>query len=291
MRIALFGHSGYIGKLLYNSLSSKYDVTGLSRKSISVDKEKSLDITNSKNFDDLEVDYDVAIICSAQLPLSNYSDAYFNKLVDVNITGIYNIMNWVSKSSIRKVIYCSTLAVVDEVAFLNGPVTESTTIYNTSNHYPYTMSKLAGEQIVAASSKKQNIEYNILRLSSVYGRQMTEGGVMLTFYRKSLNNESMVVSNAAFNADFIHVDNVINAFENAVKTLNHSGIINVATGKSTSLLELAKSIRAVTNSKSEIVIESSNEVPKKYYSNKLMKSILGVESIVSLEEGLKTLVI
>ncbi|MEP2770511.1 MAG: NAD(P)-dependent oxidoreductase [Fulvivirga sp.] len=289
MKVALFGHSGYIGTALYNKLSAQYKVTGISRSLTGVGREISLDITSEDSFSKLDCNFDSVVICSAQLPTSNYTAEYFKSLVEVNIQGVQNIMTWLKGTTVRKVIFCSTLAVIDDGVFEKGEVSEDTLVFNTSRHYPYTMSKLAGEQIINAVCSQMSIGYNILRLSSVYGSKMTEQGVVLNFYKKTLENKSIDISNAQYNADFIHIENVVNSIETCLNIDTYNGVINIASGQPITLLELAQVCKTVNRSTSQIEILNTKKVPLKKYNNSLMKRLLGVENIIELKEGIKSI--
>lgn len=287
MRVALFGHTGYVGKVLTHLLIDNYDLWGFSRSKLGIENEIQLDITSSNILDQVSLgSFDCLIIASAKLPTTKYDSEYFDSLLKTNIIGTRNAVLWAINNGVKKVIYLSSLSIIGEEAFDLGEVDESCSIYNCSQHYPYSLSKLGGEQVVRAECTKNNIEYNVLRVSSIYGNNIDQEGVIKTFFKLAKKGADIVIDSNFSNADFVHISDVSKAIASCINRSGYNGVVNIASGESTSILRLAEEICRQTKSKSSIKILSDDYRPKKMYSVRLMLSYLGVRDMISLEDGL-----
>jgi nucleoside-diphosphate-sugar epimerase len=77
---------------------------------------------------------------------------------------------------------------------------------------PYGASKIACEALVFAYQKSYEIPFSILRLSNVYGRFSEPDRVIPIFARLTRNNQTITVKGADKVLDFVHVDDVVEAF-------------------------------------------------------------------------------
>jgi UDP-glucose 4-epimerase len=105
---------------------------------------------------------------------------------------------------------------------------------------PYAVSKLAGEEYVAAWNRLHGTSHVALRLGNVYGpgqKPTLEGGVVAIFLERLSSGEEMqIFGDGTQTRDFIHVDDVVAAFLAAAAA--GSGVYNIGTGVETSVTEL-----------------------------------------------------
>jgi UDP-glucose 4-epimerase len=156
---------------------------------------------------------------------------------------------------------------------------------------PYGASKISGESIVHAYRKCYNIGAVIVRLSNVYGCYDEYDRVIPTFIRKMLNNEHVTIFNGNKTLDFIHNDDVVQAFLLCIKNfeLAKGRTLNIATGKGVTLNELANLICTATNTKSNIIVKENRTGEVMHYVADISQAqkVLGFSSSVDIVEGIK----
>ena len=101
--------------------------------------------------------------------------------------------------------------------------------------------------------KKNSIVTFSLRYFNVYGPRQDKRMVVPRFIEQAKNNKNIVVhGNGLQTRDFTYIDDVIFATIRIAEKLNKSEILNIARGKETNMIDLAKSIKKILNSKSSI---------------------------------------
>src|SRR5882672_10025395 len=152
---------GFVGKrtleVLHNAL---LDVTEISRNPYS-NKSLSADITQLDSLGAIEEKFDCVVICAAKLPQKDYTFQDLNDYVDVNVTGVNNILVWASQRNVSRIICCSTLSFLPAL----GTAREGELI-DTGSHFAYKISKAAAEHFVIGFCNERNIQYGALRISS-----------------------------------------------------------------------------------------------------------------------------
>lgn len=205
---------------------------------------------------------------------------------EVNVIGTLNILKALSEGS-GKIIFASSAAVYGENK--NLPLKED---YLPKPISPYGVSKLAGEHYVRVFYELYGVPGVILRYFNVYGPRQSSAyaGVISIFMKNALKNEPLVIfGDGKQTRDFIYVKDVVQAnLLVAEKERANGKIFNVATGKETSILELALKIIDLTSSSSQILFapERPGDIKRSVADiNEIRK--LGFEPSYSLEEGLK----
>lgn len=110
----------------------------------------------------------------------------------------------------------------------------------------YGFSKYLGEEAIKHLSKGK-IEFNILRLFNVFGPGQPFSGpyaLVLGIFLKqhSLGKPLTIHGDGSQTRDFIHVEDVSNAFLKASISDSHSKVFNVGSGKRISILEIANMV-------------------------------------------------
>ncbi len=137
----------------------------------------------------------------------------------------------------------------------------------------YGQSKLEAEKIAKYYGQKLKIKVVILRYSTVLGEGIREksgmSGPLYQWVKRALSGKEIkVFQDGKQRRDYVHVDDVVRANILAVKK-DIEGIFNVGGGKIISLLSLAKLIKKLARSKSEIVITGTYDKndPQELFSN------------------------
>lgn len=246
MKIIIFGSNGFLGKITKELLiDNGHNVIDIPR----------IDISSYSNFKNLPIDVDVVINCAAKIP--GTTPLEYEDMEKVNTAGASNVARWVIDNKISHLVHCSTLSIV------------------TRPDNKYAISKRLGEEAVIKIAPNSSI----LRFSAIYGPGMKWLGVIPNFITDAKTGKKLQISRGA-SADFIYIDDaakaVVAAAEKSVK-----GIINVASGKETSIETLARIILYFTNRS----IDDFN-IDSPVVDITRMKKELGIEPEMSIQDGI-----
>ena len=291
MKILIIGANGFLGKEITTLfLAHKIDFMTSSR---STTTDFSVDISNIKNFEVVPKNFfDVIINCATTLPGPDYLDAnYLEKIYQTNILGSQNICKWIhEQSSIKKIINCSSLAVVNKPWPLN--VDETANTYPTGTHVLYSGSKLMQELIFETFANQYQISLIQLRFSALYGINMPKSGIIWNFINQAQNKNCISVENGdKFSADFLNVIDAARIILGAVNS-HETGIVNAASGTEVFLTDLANNVSKMFANTEVINVSSTknfNENRAVIDVQKLSK-IIDVNSFIDFEKGLKQLI-
>jgi UDP-glucose 4-epimerase len=295
--ILVTGGAGFIGSHIVDRLiENNYDVIILdnlttgNKNNINPKAEfvnadiRDKDLDEKINFKDVEV----VIHQAAQI---NVRSSVENPIYDgdINVLGTINILEIIRKYNINKIVFASSGgAVYGEPNYL--PVDENHSINPLS---PYGLSKYVGEEYIKLYNRLYGIEYAILRYSNVYGERQDpkgEAGVISIFIDKMLKNENPIIfGDGNQTRDFVYVGDVAKANIMALNWKNE--VVNIGTGKETSVNELFNIIKNEIGFKGNAIYDKprEGEVYRIYLDIKKAKS-LGWKPEVGLKEGIKRVV-
>ncbi|MCD6232864.1 SDR family oxidoreductase [bacterium] len=206
----------------------------------------------------------------------------------INILGSLNLLGNCQNAGVKKVIFAST----------GGAIYGDTDVIPTpENHLekpesPYGICKLTVEKYLHFYKKTYGLNSVILRFANVYGpRQNSEGeaGAIAIFCDKMLKNEEVIINgDGEQTRDFVFVNDVVEAALLAMEK-EKSGIYNIGTAKETSINEIFKRIKELTNSNCQEIHGPAKpgEQKRSCLDYSLAKKELGWRPKYSLEEGLK----
>ena len=108
---------------------------------------------------------------------------------------------------------------------------------------PYSASKLACEEFITTYRKTYNVKATILRLSNVYGPySMHKTSVVAKFIKQCIDHGPLeIYGNGLQTRDFVYIDDVVSTIIKCRMRL-----VNVASGASTAVSELAETIRHIS---------------------------------------------
>ncbi len=171
----------------------------------------------------------------------------------INVEGTENLLKAAIKNSVERLIFSSSAAVYGNQT---KPCKEDTPLAPAS---PYAQSKIEGENLCNLYRNNNHLQTIILRYFNVYGpTQRANGGyaaVIPTFTQKLQQKLPLTIFGDGLQTrDFISVDEIANAnmFAGCAPLLP-TPVINVASGKSTTLLQLIDELAVKVGCKKPII--------------------------------------
>ncbi len=155
----------------------------------------------------------------------------------------------------------------------------------------YDEAKRYAEALTMAYRRQQGVDTGIVRIFNTYGSRMRphDGRAIPTFMRQALQDAPVTVfGDGSQTRSFCYVDDLIAGII-ALAESGYGEPVNIGNPTELSLLEMAKLVIEVTESRSEIVYEPLPiDDPKiRQPDITLAKDILGWEPKIDLREGLK----
>jgi dTDP-glucose 4,6-dehydratase len=155
----------------------------------------------------------------------------------------------------------------------------------------YDEAKRYAEALTMAYHRQQGVDTCIVRIFNTYGTRMRphDGRAIPTFIRQALADEPLTVfGDGSQTRSFCYVDDLVRGLGLLARSGEHLPV-NIGNPQELTLLELAKTVIAVTGSKSEIVFEALpvDDPQVRQPDITRARQLLGWEPQVPLEEGLR----
>lgn len=210
--------------------------------------------------------------------------------LQVNGMGTLKMLLHSVQNRVKRFIYTSSSCVYGN---RNEPLDEKCREFSLDT--PYAVTKLLGEQYVRFFSQHHGLNTVILRYFNVYGPNEYPGkyrNVIANFFYQAMHHHAIVITGTGEETrDFNFVEDSIHATILASQADAAIGnIINIASGKETSIKELVQLILRITGSRSKVIYKERrawDSVTRRVASVQAAKELLGYEPVISLEEGLK----
>ena len=208
----------------------------------------------------------------------------------VNVEGTLNVLLAARDEGVRRIVNASSSSVYGNGGEL--PRSESQLPDPIS---PYAVAKLAAERFCASFSRVYAMEIVSLRYFNVFGPRQDPtsqyAAVVPRFISAIAGSEPVIIyGDGEQSRDFTYVDNVVAANLLAADAPGVEGrILNVATGGSTTVNELADTIGRLLERPVEKAFEREREadVHDSWAALEEARRLLGYEPTVELEEGLR----
>lgn len=226
---------------------------------------------------------DAVVHLAAYVPIDHGALAGAERCWSVNVLGTDKLIGALGAAGVRRLVQTSSANAY--APGIDCP-DEDAPLYPVSRTF-YLGSKIAQELCAAEACRKHGIGLATLRLSSVYG---TEGGgdLVTSFAARLLAGETLTLNAGGhFGADFVLIDDVVSAIFRTLEQ-GYEGLLNVASGRRTTLAELAQALRKVTGSSEEQVQIISDGPVDEGFPAILIDRLQSLgHQATSLEDGLK----
>jgi nucleoside-diphosphate-sugar epimerase len=206
--------------------------------------------------------------------------------------------------SLKKVVYAAAACAVAEKTYDVPTATTEDQPVSLYHDSPYSISKIIGELYGNYYFQRHQLPFVKARFSNVYGpREILGAGqwrgtvhtvwrnVTPTFVWRALNGEALPLDNGGnASRDFIFVEDMARGLMACALRGQTGGVYNLATGKETTILQLATLINEFTGNKTPVDLKPARDWDrsgKRFASTVKAKEELGFTAQVEIREGIR----
>lgn len=297
MNFLITGAAGFLGSALANQLVREgHQVRGLD--DLSTGNPQALspevhftrgDVNDRPRLWTLLQEVDCVYHLAARVSVQE-SILYPREYNAVNVGGTVSLMEAMRDVGVRRVVFASSGAIYGDQG--EQPLRET---MQPNPRSPYAVSKLAAEFYINTIGDLWNIETVSLRVFNAYGPGQhlppSHPPVIPYFLRQALRHGSLVVhSDGNQTRDYVYIDDVVSALVAASTAPNLDGlVINVGSGRQTSVRDLVKTVQTVTGFTTEVIYnpKTAPGVSLMCADVSLAAQKLNYKPSISLEDGLR----
>ena len=299
MKILLTGAAGFLGSHISKKLiDNNHEVIGLD--DLSTGSIKNIEqLINHPKYSfiehDVRIPYQVKVdailnfACPAS-PLNYQKDPV--RTIETNFLGMINLLHLANETDAR-IVQASTSEIYGDPT--QSPQKESYwgNVNPIGIRSCYDEGKRAAETLCFDYRRQHNLDTRVIRIFNTYGPNMAigDGRVVSNFIVQALRNEPInIYGDGKQTRSFCYVSDLVEGIYKLLQLdKNPETPINLGNPNEFTILELAKVVIEITNSKSEIV---NNPLPQDDPRQRcpdisLAKSILNWKPTIELREGIE----
>ena len=291
-KILITGSSGTIGTRLFEKLLEKnYDVIGFDRTynkwSGNLNKLTIIgDLLRKEDIEKIPTDIDLVVHLAANPRV--YDLVVNPDLALENIITTYNVLEFARKNKIKRVVFSSSREAYGNKKEI---VSKETDVDIARCESPYAASKIADEVMIYSYFKCYGMDYVVCRFSNVYGMYDQSQRFIPLMLRKMKKNEDIEIFGKDKILDFTYIDDCVEGIIKCIAKFDNvkNNTFNIAFGKGSKLIDVAKLIKKNLKSKSRIFLGKNRqgEVVRFIADISKAKKMLGYKPEYSLEDGMK----
>jgi len=276
-RIVVIGHTGFIGKAIFNKLTNKeVNCIGLSSNEANLLLEE-----DNKNIEESINNNDSIIFVSALAPCKD-SDMYNKNLIMIN-----NFIKSISNKSIKHILYVSSDAIYqDSMDLITEQHGKNIDNFHAKMH-------VDREKILDLYCNNKNIDLTIVRPTLVYGPGDTHNGYGPNKFIRDINSkkELILFGKGEERRDHIFIDDLVDIVIHFMSN-NVIGDFTLASGRVISFYDIAKIICDLKNIDSSKIQFLDRKLPmphngyRAFNIDKLKKNIPEL-FITDIKNGIK----
>lgn len=209
--------------------------------------------------------------------------------IQTNVLGTTNVLNACRNTKECRLIHTSTSEVYGTANYI--PIDENHPLTAQS---PYSASKIAADKIVESFHLSYDLETITIRPFNNYGPRQSARAIIPTIISQAILEETIKLGSLQPLRDLNYVEDISRGFLMLGATSDCIGkTINLGTGKSISIGQLAEVIMDIMAINKEIISDSKRVRPEKSEVSELVadaslaEELTGWKPEVSLREGLK----
>ncbi len=300
MNFLVTGAAGFLGSALANRLTREgHQVRGLDDLSAGDPNRLSQDVlftrgdvTDRPKLWTLLQEIDCVYHLAAKVSVPE-SFLYPREYNIINVGGTVSVMEAMRDVGVKRVVLISSGAIYGDQE--QQPLNEDTPPRPAS---PYAVSKLAAEHYVRTIGKLWKIETLSLRVFNAFGPGQSlpaaHPPVIPHFLRQAVRGGTLVIHGTGEQTrDFVYIDDVVEAMVAAATapTVDQS-VINIGSGRETSMRDLAQSVMEAVAVQAEWMFREDQDpgASRMCADINFASAKLGYKPHVSLQEGLKRVI-
>jgi dTDP-glucose 4,6-dehydratase/UDP-glucose 4-epimerase len=215
-------------------------------------------------------------------------------VLDVNVTGVKNVVDLAREEEIDRLIFASSSEVYGFPREFPTPETHPLQIMDSGNpRYSYAGSKILGEQYVVHGANDGEFEYSIVRPHNLYGPDMGYDHVIPEFIERLVEEEAFTIyGDGTQTRSFCYITDAIEAIT-AVATAPSAAneVYNIGTQDEITINELAEYLFDIAGEHPDVEHIESKELsgspPRRQPDVSKAKADLDYTPEVPIEEGLR----
>ena len=204
-----------------------------------------------------------------------------------DINGFKYLLDLCKNTGVCRVFFSSSSEVYGEP--FEHPQNEQTTPLN--SRLPYAVVKNVGEAFLRSYQQEFNLEYTIFRFFNTYGPKQSQDFVMSKFINAALAGRDITIyGDGSQTRTFCYKDDNIDACYHAFINDEYvNDTVNIGSDFETTIIDLAKMIIEVTESKSKLVYLpplKEGDMSRRKPDNTKMRELLG-RPLIPIEAGIR----
>lgn len=218
-----------------------------------------------------------------------YSYVSPEETVSCNVGGTLNVLQAARAAGVERVVHTSSSEVYGTARYV--PMDESHPLQGQS---PYSASKIGADKLAESFHRSFGVPVVTIRPFNVFGPRQSARAVIPTIITQLFRGQDLHLGNLYPTRDFTFVKETAAAF---VKSCESPGVlgreINVGSNREISIGDLIQLIGQLMGKKPKIVRDEersrpgASEVERLFADSSLARDLLGWQSAMSLEEGLR----
>jgi UDP-glucose 4-epimerase len=213
---------------------------------------------------------------------------------EVMCTGSFNVVEAAQQANVQKLVTASSASIYGLADVF--PTREDHHPYN--NRTWYGASKIMLEGLLRSFNDMYGLPYVAFRYFNVYGPRMDIHGkytevLVRWMERIAAGQPPLILGDGSTTMDFVYIEDIARSNVLALTSDVSDDVFNVASGKETSLNELAAALLRVMGSNLAPIYgpeRKVNPVSRRLADTGKAEELLGFRATISLEEGLERLV-
>ena len=286
MKVLVTGSAGFIGSHVSQAMVAEgYEVTGFDKEPTAEPGVRALvgdlldEASLAEGFQGQDVICHIGAIGDVYLAAERPGLA-----ASVNVTGSANVARAAGEAGAR-VVYASTWEVYGDPHY--EPVDED---HPCEPDHPYNITKLAGERILLALDRLEDVPTISLRLGTAYGLGMRPNSVFQLFINKARSGQPITIQgDGSQGRQFTHASDIARAFVLASRSDVRGIALNVVSPETISIKQLAELVIERYPTQVTYGQPRPGDVTPSVIAAARVEKALGWSARVTFEEGMAEL--
>ena len=289
MKLFITGAEGFVGRVLISQCENQgIEVFAVDLVKSSEPNHYQADI-RSKDIINLIPEGADAIIHLAGLTRDPDCRDKAYDCFNLNVMGTLNLIEAAHKKKVKQFIFASSEWVYGECK--EDEIKDEDSLINIANYKSvYALSKLVSEANLRQKYQHSFCPVTVLRFGIIYGPRKTNWSAVESLFNAVNTKEEIAVGSLKTGRCFIHVSDIASGIIKSI-SLEGFNIINLQGNRLITLKDIIETSKKILNKNLKIIEKDPNNISIRNVSNEKAKKLLNWDPKISLEEGLKSLLI